>query len=860
MSKGNTKRQPNNQSAKPAAISTPSLQTQLPDWTRGFENASQVFQRTNRALEINVDSDFLKALISTIPNDKAAEFGRWLQQFAHVSATLLDCQQQLEAEYKDRWERCNAEGQAVAADKNDLMDQQAALKQLQSDVETRQTTLDAELSDLAQRSSEMLTLARELELREQNADSGFTHQNANSLEKLKAEQADITEHHQQQIRQLKAEQAELEHQIITARVTLSDTELQRTKDLDERAQALEARDFKHQQKRRELKNARAELKLEQDTLAKEQASYRNELELAHEFERRAIESDRKTIEDELNAERQRLDREWQDLDEARDNFGGRLDHAMELERAAHQRETERLSSRLNDTWDQIDHLKSQLGDYAELDNALGDQPPASLLAQLEMLQQDNRQLRQQQAESDSAMLAQDNESLRDRLNDRDTELQQLRPELEQLKQENARRRTAAVELTGVEQQRRLLEQTNNTLKLNIDDLESRIDQLSDAHKTRTPFPAMSAMDESRDYQRPAELDDVPDLAGFAEELQHRIAQAETVPLYYPLEEVQVLLAGLAMSQLHVFQGISGTGKTSLAKAFAKAMGGCCTDIAVQAGWRDRADLLGHYNAFEQRFYEGDCLQALYQASTPRWQDCCNVILLDEMNLSRPEQYFAEFLSALEKNDPAQRLINLSEHALPNAPDNLVEGRKIQLPDNVWFIGTANHDETTNELADKTYDRAHVMTLPKQDIDFKIRTYENARFSFQSLIAAFDNAEKRHRDTVNSLLKKLTRHPITELLETRFELGWGNRFERQTRRFIPVMIACGGSVGDGLDHLLATRMMRQGKVTGRYDIDKTAIDALIDTLNDFWASGELAGSPEKSLALLERDLQRKESGL
>ncbi|MBN0287701.1 AAA family ATPase, partial [Pseudomonas aeruginosa] len=96
------------------------------------------------------------------------------------------------------------------------------------------------------------------------------------------------------------------------------------------------------------------------------------------------------------------------------------------------------------------------------------------------------------------------------------------------------------------------------------------------------------------------------------------------------------------------QGISGTGKTSLAKAFAKAMGGFCTDIAVQAGWRDRDDLLGHYNAFERRFYEKDCLQALYRAQTPRWRDTCNVILLDEMNLSRPEQYFAEFLSALEK--------------------------------------------------------------------------------------------------------------------------------------------------------------------------------------------------------------------
>ena len=156
--------------------------------------------------------------------------------------------------------------------------------------------------------------------------------------------------------------------------------------------------------------------------------------------------------------------------------------------------------------------------------------------------------------------------------------------------------------------------------------------------------------------------------------------------------------------------------------------GFCTDIAVQAGWRDRDDLLGHYNAFERRFYEKDCLQALYKAQTPRWEDTCNIILLDEMNLSRPEQYFAEFLSALEKNNPEERLISLSETSLPNAPAMLAEGRKIRVPANVWFIGTANHDETTNELADKTYDRAHVMTLPKQDKRFTIKPFEPANYS------------------------------------------------------------------------------------------------------------------------------------
>ena len=136
-----------------------------------------------------------------------------------------------------------------------------------------------------------------------------------------------------------------------------------------------------------------------------------------------------------------------------------------------------------------------------------------------------------------------------------------------------------------------------------------------------------------------------------------------------------------MNQLHIFQGMSGTRKTSLAKAFAKAVGGFCADISVQAGWRDRDDLLGHYNAFEKRFYEKDCLQGLYRAQTDPYSDRCNVILLDEMNLSRPEQYFAEFLSAIEKNDPLDRLISLSESRLPHAPRMLVEGRRIHVPRN-----------------------------------------------------------------------------------------------------------------------------------------------------------------------------------
>ena len=280
----------------------------------------------------------------------------------------------------------------------------------------------------------------------------------------------------------------------------------------------------------------------------------------------------------------------------------------------------------------------------------------------------------------------------------------------------------------LEKEKRALEKQNQLLSARLNELGKNVDDLTRSQQSDSAVPSndldgyririrLGARIEKRKSCN-CQRQKVPDLKKFSKELRDRIAQAEAVPLRFRLEDIQLLVAGLAMSRFHIFEGISGTGKTSLAKAFAKAMGGHCTDIAVQAGWRDRDDLLGHYNAFEKRFYERDCLQGLYRAQTDAYKDRCNIILLDEMNLSRPEQYFAEFLSALEKNDPKERLISLSESPLPNAPKKLDEGRKICVPPNVWFIGTANHDETTNEFADKTYDRAHIMTLPRHEEEFE----------------------------------------------------------------------------------------------------------------------------------------------
>src|SRR5262249_25916943 len=145
-------------------------------------------------------------------------------------------------------------------------------------------------------------------------------------------------------------------------------------------------------------------------------------------------------------------------------------------------------------------------------------------------------------------------------------------------------------------------------------------------------------------------------------------------------------------------------------------------VSVGADWRTPQDLMGYYNAFERRFYESEFTQSLYRAQCPAHADQPFFVVLDEMNLSHPEQYFNDVLSALEREAKRADQIDLvlMTSAVDPAPRLLRDGRKLPVPRNVWFVGTANHDETTLHFADKTYDRAHVMELPTRYERFKTK--------------------------------------------------------------------------------------------------------------------------------------------
>jgi hypothetical protein len=120
--------------------------------------------------------------------------------------------------------------------------------------------------------------------------------------------------------------------------------------------------------------------------------------------------------------------------------------------------------------------------------------------------------------------------------------------------------------------------------------------------------------------------------------------ASQLRLYYTTHMIRLFISALASTKLVILQGISGTGKTSLAYAWGKFLKHDSCIASVQPSWRDRTELFGYFNEFTKKFNETEVLKELYVAG---YTDDIYTVILDEMNISRVEYYFAEMLSILE---------------------------------------------------------------------------------------------------------------------------------------------------------------------------------------------------------------------
>ena len=180
-----------------------------------------------------------------------------------------------------------------------------------------------------------------------------------------------------------------------------------------------------------------------------------------------------------------------------------------------------------------------------------------------------------------------------------------------------------------------------------------------------------------------------------------------------IRDLHLNLTALNDKHFVILSGISGTGKTQLAKLYANAVYGLPYEadnpylsiIPVRPDWTDGTALFGYYSSFENRYIMTEFLRVLLHAHKEREKP--HFIVLDEMNLARVEYYLSDYLSGVESH---------KEIPLHNRDDLEEIPSKISIPPNLYLIGTINVDETTHSISDKVLDRAFVMTLSDVDLE------------------------------------------------------------------------------------------------------------------------------------------------
>jgi len=322
------------------------------------------------------------------------------------------------------------------------------------------------------------------------------------------------------------------------------------------------------------------------------------------------------------------------------------------------------------------------------------------------------------------------------------------------------------------------------------------------------FPGLCSIDAEFEFGVPTVENQEITLQELSARFRNYLASKK---LYFDLRTIREFLASFGTSRLVILEGLSGTGKSSLPRYLASFLRSDAFFAPVQATWRDRTSLLGFYNDFSKSFNETDFLKRLYRASYTTNE--INVMVLDELNLSRIEYYFADFLSVLEYPSSDWKL-NLMQ--LPysfDAPSHVVDG-KIIIPTNTFFIGTANKDDSTYTITDKVYDRAITIDFDNRNDPFEIEgDATEVSLSYEGLAKLYSQAQEDEKLQLTkedfAVFKKLA-----DFTYDTFDITFGNRILNQIEKFVPVFVACGGSKEEALDFLFTRKILY--KLEGRFE--------------------------------------------
>ncbi|MGE7879842.1 hypothetical protein [Peribacillus muralis] len=256
--------------------------------------------------------------------------------------------------------------------------------------------------------------------------------------------------------------------------------------------------------------------------------------------------------------------------------------------------------------------------------------------------------------------------------------------------------------------RGLEEETNTTSQVELENVQSAMNEKSPEYTNTSP----------------KQLHEI----AFIRDLE---TKAKARNLIYSREDLINFHTSIKSSALTMLSGQSGIGKTKLATIYGETLGlsqksDTMLIMPISPAYTEPGDILGYLNPATGLYMPAETGLVEFLIHAQDYDKQVHMLIMDEMNLSQIEHYFAPFISLLELEEE-DRFLNLYSKDSVCHNDQKYKN-SIQLKNNLVIVGTMNTDETTKDLSDRLLDRSNVVVLEKRsfkDIKKELEVFDGS---------------------------------------------------------------------------------------------------------------------------------------
>lgn len=619
---------------------------------------------------------------SSASNSNSTKSAKNLTISDEQEALLLQAQEIIQ-NYENSKVKLQQEQEALAKDRVELTQKIKDFEREKKSLLQQKNEIETERLKLTQRDNESIAKARELAERDANAQTYFAQQNQEALEQF-----------QSQIASLRNQLGELRVKLAEERtVAIQQWELER-KQLYQAAQ--DSLQQERQQAMLQMAEQRQQINQDRQKFLQEYQQF-DETKRQIEIEQRRKQNQLKIQEEMLEEDRLALDKKIE------------LKAGEELKRLRAELQISREFVQLLQK--ERSELEGRLRAYEEINRKLGNREPEEILKELKRKEQEIQKLRVELSERPGLEFIQQVKKLEQERDELKRQLTDITYQYARVKSQEERTLIAATEQETLREANRVLmircEQAMNSVAKLEEEVNKykKINEVSKERQVRIGMVEEPIYDIQRDPPN-FRTDEFEWLEAIHQEM-------ENCSFHFPKRLLYAFHTSLKIaewSSLTVLTGVSGTGKSELPRLYARFGGLEFEALAVQPNWDSPQDLFGFFNYMDNRFNAKALLRAMVQSQLPKerggFDDGILLVLLDEMNLARVEQYFSDLLSKLELRRGESETVYLNIDL-----GSGLEPYSVPLGKNIFFVGTINEDESTQTLSDKTLDRSNVIAFP-----------------------------------------------------------------------------------------------------------------------------------------------------